>query len=117
MDEVALNERIDPRNIQSTVVEEAPEEPAPVCKCGEEGLDAYHLKHHFNTKVHKDNMAAQNLVQLEVNGEWVEMDEDLQTAIDTCKTDPLMAAKMVRRAFTSRHDSYLLILNLVNYIK
>jgi len=101
MEEVALDQAIDPHDIQPTVVEEV--EPAPVCKCGEEGLDTYHLRHHHSTTVHKDNMAAKNLVQLEVNGEWTTMDPDFQAAIDTCKFDPLMAAKMVRRAFTVRH--------------
>ncbi len=98
-----VGEREERVEVPIPVVLEVAPEPAPVCSCGEEGLEAYQIKHHYNTTVHKQNMAAKNMVQLEVNGAWDKMDEDFQAAIDTCKTDPLMAAKMVRRAFTSRH--------------
>lgn len=103
MEEVALDQPIELSDVPMPVVVEVESAPAPVCACGEEGLDAYHIKHHFNTTVHKTNMAAKNMVQLEVNGDWATMDPDFQAAIDTGPIDPLMAAKMVRRAFTSRH--------------
>ena len=73
------------------------------CECGQGNLTEYAKGEHPKTKTHRDNMQAKGAVQLEVNGPWALMPDDLQSAIDTCTSDPLMAAKMVRRAFTSRH--------------
>ncbi len=73
------------------------------CECGQGNLTEWAKGEHPKTKTHREAMQAQGAVQLEVNGPWETMPGDLQSAIDTCKVDPLMAAKMVRRGFTSRH--------------
>jgi len=73
------------------------------CECGQGNLNVGQLKNHPRTDTHKENMKVKGWVQLEVNGEWEEMPGDFATAIETAKLDPLMAAKMVRRGFTSRH--------------
>jgi len=73
------------------------------CECGQGNLTEYAKGEHPKTKTHKENMQAKGGVQLEVNGPWLSMPGDLQTAIDTCPDDPLLSAKMVRHAFASRN--------------
>lgn len=101
--EPLIGEEVDPGEVPEVVMAVVTSPREFVCVCGQGHLTEYQLNEHPKTKAHRENMQGQGAVQLEVNGPWELMPADLQTAIDTCPIDPLMAAKMVRKSFTNRH--------------
>ena len=72
------------------------------CECGQENLTEYQVGQHVSTKTHRANLEGKGFVQLEVNGPFETMPEDLAQIIAIKDDSPLLAAKMLRFAFTER---------------